>query len=149
MSVTSHGYAFPVCGFHDAVLRDRVHQRRGRERHAPVPLEEPDDSHRVHQLRLVEVQVHPVDALHLEDHMVIEHVTDSLGYLHGGLRSTQALNGQPAASGGSQRYPRAPHLGSTGAYKHHPQRARADRGHHTASSGGGGAPLVLRRGFDL
>ena len=61
------------------VFADRVHERRGDEGHPPVALEEPDDPRRVHELGLVEVQVHPVDALDLQGYVVGEDVGDAGG----------------------------------------------------------------------
>ena len=42
-----------------------------------MQLEEPDHPELVLQLGLVEVQVHPVDALHLESHMIGENIPNS------------------------------------------------------------------------
>lgn len=78
----------------DERVGHRVHQGGGGKRHPPVALEEPDHTAGVHQLGLVEVQVHAVDAVELEHDVVIEHVGHSGGYGHHGLRSTQAFNGQ-------------------------------------------------------
>ena len=42
----------------------------------------------VGQPRLPHVQIHPVDRLDLEDHMLVEDVGDAARYGHHGLRST-------------------------------------------------------------
>ncbi len=61
----------------------------------------PDDAqeghHTLHVLepRLVNVEIHPVDALHLQGHMIGENISGASGYGHDGLRSTQALCGHP------------------------------------------------------
>ena len=60
-------------------LRDRVHQRGRHEREPAVALEEPDHPELVLKPRLVDVEVHPVDALHLEAHMVFENIGHSAG----------------------------------------------------------------------
>jgi len=51
----------------------RRHQRRGGKPVAPVPDEERGDPGAVLQPRLVQVQVHPVDRLDLEQHMIGQH----------------------------------------------------------------------------
>ena len=56
--------------------RDRVHQRRGGVPGTPVTDEEPRRPGRVLQPGLVDVQVEPVDALHLQHHMIGEHIGD-------------------------------------------------------------------------
>lgn len=58
----------------DEVLGHRVHQRPRRERHAPMSLEEPNHPRGVHQARLVQVEIHPVDALQLENHVLAENL---------------------------------------------------------------------------
>jgi hypothetical protein len=77
-----------------------------------------EEHHSVDELQLghVDVEVHPVDALHFEGDVIGEDFGGTAGYGHIGLRSTQAHCGQPTASGGSKRDRKAPHLGSTGAY---------------------------------
>jgi hypothetical protein len=67
-----------VDGGHE-VLGHRIHERRRSEGHPPVPLEEPHHPARPHQLGLVEVEVHPIDALQLEHDMVVEHVGHTSG----------------------------------------------------------------------
>jgi hypothetical protein len=56
---------------------DRVHQRRRREPGTPMTDQEPRRPARVLQPRLVHVQVQPVDALHLQHHMIGEDIGDS------------------------------------------------------------------------
>jgi hypothetical protein len=48
---------------------------RGRHRLAQVPADIADQPGRVLQLRDVDVQIHPVDALHLEGHMARQHIS--------------------------------------------------------------------------
>jgi len=52
----------------------RRHQRGGSEQVTPVPGEERRDPGAVLQPRLVDVQVHAVDRLDLEQHMTGQHV---------------------------------------------------------------------------
>jgi hypothetical protein len=75
---------------------------------------------------LIDVEIHPIEALDLQGHMPGEDISGTASYGHKGLRSTQALCGQPTASGGSKRDRKAPHLGSTGAHKPTPQAATTD-----------------------
>jgi len=84
----------------DEALADRVHQRRGRERRATVPAEEAHHTSRVLQPGLVDVQVHPVDALHLQRHMTGENISGSAGYRHHKLRSQVGPTGPPNRHGG-------------------------------------------------
>ncbi len=63
----------------DEVLADRFQQGRGRERVTPVVAQERHHSLHVLQTGLVDVQVHPVDTLHLQDHVVCEDVSGSSG----------------------------------------------------------------------
>jgi hypothetical protein len=65
-----------VDGNHEA-LADRVHQGAGDEGHPPVGPEEPHHPAWVHQPGLVQVQVHPVDALDLEGDVVGEDVANA------------------------------------------------------------------------
>jgi hypothetical protein len=52
----------------------RGHQRRGREPVAPVPHEEHGDPGTMLQPGLVEVEVHAVDRLDLEQHVTSKHI---------------------------------------------------------------------------
>jgi hypothetical protein len=71
----------------DKPLSDRVHQRRRGERRSPVPTEEPDRPVHMLQPGLVDVEIHPVDALDLQGDVVIEDISDAAGYRHHKLRS--------------------------------------------------------------
>ena len=64
---------------HHEALGDRVHEGGGDEGHPTVALEEPDDPRRVHELGLVQIQVHPVDALDLQGDVVGEDIGDACG----------------------------------------------------------------------
>src|SRR6267142_3569524 len=101
-----------------------------------------DQPRRVLQLRDIDVQIHPVDTVHLELHVFGQDIADRPRYGHHGLRTE---TGRPAgqltaitvhtpdrsAGHGLTRRPEPPNCG--------------DQGH--ASSGWGGAPLaVLTRG---
>jgi hypothetical protein len=59
--------------------RHRGHQRRGGKPVAPVPHEERRDPSTVLQPRLVEIQVHAIDRLDLEQHMTSEHISSTTG----------------------------------------------------------------------
>jgi hypothetical protein len=62
--------AEPVDRSHER-LADRVHQRRRGEPVPPVAAQEPRHPGRVLQPRLAHVEVHPVDALHLERDVIV------------------------------------------------------------------------------
>jgi len=65
-----------------------LRQRRGRgDRQAQLPVHVADQAPGVLQLRLIHVQIHPVDALGLERHMLRQHFGDGAGYRHHRLRS--------------------------------------------------------------
>ena len=74
-----------VVGFHEMVhighepLGHRVHQRCGRILVAAVADEEPGHTPAVLQPPLEDVEVHPVDAFHLEDHMLGQHLSYGTG----------------------------------------------------------------------
>ncbi len=57
------------------------------------------------QLRHVDVAIHPIDALHLERHMIIEDIADAARYRHHRLRSDGRPADQPTATGGSYTGP--------------------------------------------
>ncbi len=67
-----------VDGRHEG-LRDRVHEHRGHEREPPVELEEAHHPEIVLQTRLVEVEVHPVDALDFQRDVVAEDIGHAAG----------------------------------------------------------------------
>ena len=56
-------------------LGGRSQRRGGGHRLAQVPVDIADQPGRVLQLRDIHVQVHPVDALHLERHMARQHIS--------------------------------------------------------------------------
>ena len=58
---------------------DRVHERRGDKRVAPVAFEEPDHAEFVLQLGLVEVEIHAVDALDLKRDVLGEDLGGAAG----------------------------------------------------------------------
>jgi hypothetical protein len=72
----------------DKVLGHRVHQRRRDIVVATVAHEEARHATPVGQPRLPHVEVHPIDGLHLEDHVLVEDIGDTARYGHHGLRST-------------------------------------------------------------
>jgi hypothetical protein len=59
--------------------RHRGHQPRGREPVPPVPDEERGDPRAVLEPRLVQVEVHPVDRLDLEQHVISQHLSSRTG----------------------------------------------------------------------
>jgi len=61
----------------DEGLADRVHQRRGRERLAPMSPEEPHHPVDVLKLRHVQVAEHPVDRLDLQRHMFVQDISNA------------------------------------------------------------------------
>jgi hypothetical protein len=71
----------------DEPLADRIHQRRGRERLAPMNPEEPHHPVDVLQAGHVQVAVHPVDRLDLQDQMIGQDISDTARYGHHKLRS--------------------------------------------------------------
>jgi hypothetical protein len=71
----------------DEVLADRIEQRRrgvGRAAVAPQELHHAPD---MLQPRLIDVQEHPIQTLHLECHVIIKDIADAAGYRHLKLRS--------------------------------------------------------------
>ena len=74
-------------------------QRRGRgDRQPQLPVHVAHQAGRVLQSRHVDVQIHPVDAIHLEHHMLGQDIADRSRYGHDGLRSIRAASsGQPTA----------------------------------------------------
>ena len=58
----------------DEALGERVHEGRGGEGVAQVAPEEADDTHLVLEFWHVHVEVHPIDGLDLEGHVVAQHV---------------------------------------------------------------------------
>ena len=59
------------------VLADRLQQRRRREGMAPMVTQERHHPLHVLQSRLVDVQIHPIDALHLESDMSGENLSSA------------------------------------------------------------------------
>ena len=76
-----------VHGRRDEPLRHRGHQRAGHDRHPTMVLEEPDHTEVSLQLRHVEVEKQPVDALHLQRDVIAQHLSSGSGYGHHRLRS--------------------------------------------------------------
>ena len=63
-------------------------QRGGRgDRQTQLTVDEPEQTTRVLQLRHVDVEIHPIDALHLEGHVLGQDISHSARYGHDGLRS--------------------------------------------------------------
>jgi len=71
----------------DEGLADRVHQSRGGDRVPAVVPEEPDHPALRLELGDVHVEVHPVDALHFQGHVVAEDLRHGSWYTYGWLRS--------------------------------------------------------------
>ena len=63
-------------------LGDRVHEGRGGEAEAQVAAEEAHHAGCVLELRDIEVQVHPVDALNLQGYVLGQHIAHGSGYGH-------------------------------------------------------------------
>jgi hypothetical protein len=83
-------------------LGHRRHGRRGRKPLAPVNPQVPQHaSHRL-QGRHVDVEVHPVDRLVLEHHMVTQYVRRRSCYRHCGLRSSTGPRTHRASSSHTQ-----------------------------------------------
>jgi hypothetical protein len=73
-------------------------QRRGRgDRQPQLTVHIGDQPGRVLQPWHINVEIHPVDALHLEHHVIGQHISDAARYRHGGLRSNGRPAGQPTA----------------------------------------------------
>ena len=58
----------------DEVLGDRVHEGRGGEGVAEMAPEVPHDARLVLEFWHVEVQIHPVDGLDFQGHVVAQHI---------------------------------------------------------------------------
>jgi len=65
-----------------------------------LAMHEPDQPARVLQPGHIHVEIHPVDSLHLEHHVIVEDISDSARYGHDRLRSGGRPVGQPSASSG-------------------------------------------------
>jgi hypothetical protein len=78
-------------------IANRLHQCRGGKLMTAMAAEEIHHPVRVLQLRHVHVQVHPVDALHLQAHFRAQYLGYRMRYSHGGLRSSSASR-PPTAS---------------------------------------------------
>jgi hypothetical protein len=61
----------------DELGADRLQQRRRREGVTPMAPQERHDTLGVLQAGLIQVQVHAVDALHLQAHMLSEDITST------------------------------------------------------------------------
>ncbi|MCA1672208.1 MAG: hypothetical protein LC799_08410 [Actinobacteria bacterium] len=66
----------------DERLGHRVHQRRRRVVVTAVADEKTRDTATVSQPRHPHIEIHPVDGLHLEHHMLIEDIGDAARYGH-------------------------------------------------------------------
>jgi hypothetical protein len=76
-------------------------QRRGRgDRQPQLAVHEPHQPRRVLQLRHVDVEIHPINALHLEHHMIVEDISHAARYRHHGLRPTGASQANHTATSG-------------------------------------------------
>ena len=81
-------------------------QRRGRgDRQPQLAVHEPHQPRRVPQLRHVHVEIHPIDALHLEHHMIGQDIRHTARYRHHGLRSDGDLKANHTATSGSYTGP--------------------------------------------
>jgi hypothetical protein len=81
-------------------------QRRGRgDRQPQLPVYVGDQTSRVLQPGDVDVAVHPVDALDLENHMIVQDIANTARYIHDGLRSEIR---RPAPTG--QLLPQGSHI---------------------------------------
>ncbi len=80
----------------DERLGHRIYQRRGRVVLTAVADEEALDPTAVGQPRLPDVEIHPVEGLHLEHHMIVEDISDTARYApHGSGRTGGQLANQP------------------------------------------------------
>src|SRR4029077_16635512 len=83
-----------------------LRQRCGRrDRQPQLPLDVTDQPSRELQVRDIDVQIHPVDALDLELHMLAKDIADRSRYGHDGLRSDGRPAGQLTATCGSYTRP--------------------------------------------
>jgi hypothetical protein len=76
-----------VADVRDERLAHRIHQRGGGIHVAAVAGEEPRHPAAIGQPGLPDVQVHPVDALSLEGHVIRKDIGQGARYRHGKLRS--------------------------------------------------------------
>lgn len=58
----------------DEGIADRLHQRRRRKRRPAMKPKEVRHASIILQPRLIDVEIHPVDALHLQRHMLVEDI---------------------------------------------------------------------------
>ena len=89
-------------GFHAAneVGTDRLHESRRSKSLPPMEAKERNHPAVVLQFRLVDVEVHAVDAFDFQGHFLRDDFGNRAWYTHGWLRSTRALRGPTTASSG-------------------------------------------------
>ena len=75
------------------------HQRRGSNRLAAIKPEEASSLLLRLQLRLVDIEVHAVDALDFQGYVLAEDISHAARYTHGWLRSTKVFKTTTALSG--------------------------------------------------
>ena len=68
----------------DELLRHRRHHHRRRDARPQLRLHEPDEPSARLQRGHVRIQIHPVDGLQLEGHVIREDLGDAFGYHDGG-----------------------------------------------------------------
>ncbi len=124
----------------DEGLADRVHQRGRGELVPQVGSQEADHPERVLQPRLIHVEIHPVDALHLEVHVLIEDIRHRTRYRHRGLRSVGR-----AASRPTNRFERFIHRTGPPVTVAPLPPDRSPEPPAARLAGWGGAPLVVRQ----
>ena len=76
-------------------------QRRGRGDRQPQPaVHKPHQPRRVLQLRHIDIEVHPIDALRLKTHMLGQDISHSARYVNMGSGRTRASQANQTASSG-------------------------------------------------
>src|SRR5580693_9281611 len=95
-NLLSFGKLFQGCHEH---LADRIHQCAGGKLKAPVKAKERGYSLLPLELWDVHVQVHPVDSLHLQGDVLVEHFGNAAWYAHFRLRLTPVLRDHPPLCG--------------------------------------------------
>src|SRR5262249_43291053 len=104
----------------DKRLADRLHEGRRGEGMPAMVAKECSHATLGLQSRLVDVEVHAVDAFHFEGHVLVDDFGNSTRYTHGWLRSTRALRGPTTAASGPIGDALAyPVTSSTGAFSIH------------------------------
>src|SRR5262249_37912673 len=124
-----HGDVFPRDEALDGGDEGRAHgghEGRGGEGFPAVKAEEGRDAAFGLQSRLIDVEIHAVDAFDLEGHVLVEDIGDRTWYSHDWLRSSRPLGVNQPLRGSIGDASAYPVLGTTGAISFTSRRSEAE-----------------------